>query len=401
MNNFLGYRRPDGSVGIRNWVLILPAQREVNLLAVKIGEMVRGTRTVAGTGEGGRPQKDRETIARTLIGLGRNPNTAAVLIVSEKAGSGYPELRQEVLEEKIAQSGKPVRVLSLSGEGGFYRALGEGIRIARGLVAEVSDARREPCNLSPLCLGVKCGISDPTSGIAGNPVVGAMFDRVVQAGGTAFFSETTEIIGAENLLVKRAASAEVARAILEAVKITEGKALATGEDIRSINPIPSNIAAGITTLEEKSLGAIAKGGSSPIRGVLAYGQRPPGPGLYFVDAWMSSLSLPLGYAASGAQLFLYQMGGGGLAESYPAMPAVSSGIVTPLMYLTGNRRTYEKARDSIDFDSSPVMEGRESVEEAGDRLLKRVLDIASGSRTKMETLRYQDPIEFFMEGPCL
>ena len=268
MSHFLGYRRPDGSAGIRNWVLVIPAQRELNLLAVKIAEIVNGTKSVAaGTGEAGRPRKDRETIARTLIGMGKNPNTAAVLIVGGKTGVGYPELRTEILAEKIAESGKAVKVITLSDEGGFYRALGEGIRVARDLVAAASDARREPCPLSQLHLGVKCGMSDATSGIAGNPVIGAMFDTVVRAGGTCFFSETTEIIGAEHLLVKRAANPDVARAILEAVRLAEDKAKATGEDIRTINPIPANIAAGITTLEEKSLGAIAKAGSEPVPGI--------------------------------------------------------------------------------------------------------------------------------------
>jgi altronate dehydratase large subunit len=401
MQTFLGYPRPDGSAGIRNWVLILPAQREVNLIAFDISKHVLGTKVILTTGEGGRPKQDRETIARTLVGLALNPNTAAILIIGGKPGAGYPELHEDVLAEKISPSGKPMRVITMSECGGYYSTIAEGIRLARELVVEASKVRPEPCPVSKLCIGVKCGMSDPTSGIAGNPVVGKVFDRLVKAGGTALFSETTELIGAEHLVAKRGRTPEVGKAILKAVEITEEKAKATGEDIRSINPIPANIAAGLTTLEEKSLGAIAKSGSSPIEGVLAYAERPRGHGLYFVDAWMSSLSLPLAYAASGAQLVIYQMGGGDLPGPYPAMPAVSSGIVSPLMYATGNPHTYEKAKDSIDFNSGTVLEGKETVEQAADRLWKHIIGLAEGSLTKMEVLNHIDPVEILLEGPAL
>jgi altronate dehydratase large subunit len=244
-------------------------------------------------------------------------------------------------------------------------------------------------------------MSDPTSGIVGNPVVGRMFDLLVADGGTAFFSETTEVIGAEHLVVKRAATPQVAEALLEAVRNTEEMAKSTGEDIRKINPIPSNIAAGLTTLEEKSLGAIAKSGTSPIMGVLRYGERPPGHGLYFVDAWMSSLSLPLCFAAAGAQIVLYQMGGGDLPDPCPPMPAATSGIISPLMYITGNRHTFAKAGDSMDFDSSRALGGGISVKELGEQFLEHIIDVASGTWTKMETLRHDDPVELYLEGPSL
>ena len=202
-----------------------------------------------------------------------------------------------------------------------------------------------------MTLGVKCGTSDATSGIAGNPCVGAAFDRVVEAGGTAFFSETTEIIGAEDLVAARARTPEVAKAILDAAQHWEDKAKSTGEDIREINPIPANIAAGISTLEEKSLGAIAKSGHAPIEGVLKYAERPNGHGLYFVDSWMSSLSLPLCFTACGAAIVIYQMGGGAMPQ-YPMMPAINPTVVSPFLYVTGNAQAYSRSPDNFDFDSS-------------------------------------------------
>ena len=146
-------------------------------------------------------------------------------------------------------------------------AIQKGIKIARELVFEASKVRREPCGLGKLSLGVKCGHSDPTSGMVGNPVAGYLFDRVVEAGGVAMFGETTEIIGAEHILSRRAVNREVEQEILARVKFIEERALSTGEDIRTVNPVPDNIAAGISTLEEKSLGAIYKAGHQPIQGV--------------------------------------------------------------------------------------------------------------------------------------
>ncbi len=398
---FLGYPRPDGSAGARNVVTIIPVPRNLDLLAAAIAKLVAGTKAVMTPADGGRTTKDRKTIARTLVGLGINPNVGAVLLVTLKPKFGYKEMSEDYFVEELKKTGKPFEIVVVSESGGYYKALGEGVRVARELVVKASRVHREPCPLEKLAIGVKCGMSDPTSGIIGNPVIGRMFDLLIGAGGTGMFSETTEVIGAEHLLSKRAATPEVAKALLDAVAHTEEVAKSTGEDIRKINPIPSNIAAGITTLEEKSLGAIAKAGSTPLMGVLRYGERPPGRGLYFIDAWMSSLSLPLCFAAGGAQIVLYQMGGGDMPDPYPPMPAATSGIVSPLMYLTGNKYTYAKARDSMDFDSSRGFGGGMTVNELGEELLDHIVDVASGTFTKMETLLHEDPIEMYLDGPVL
>jgi len=398
---FLGYPRPDGSAGIRNYVLVLPIQRQMNIVAKKISEAVPGTRTVIFPGELGRPRGDRQVIYRTLAGLGLNPNTAAVLVIGSRRNAGYDELKAERYIDTISASGKRVEVLMLAEADGFYNALGKGIKIARDMVREASRTFRSPFGLEHLSLGVKCGMSDSTSAICGNPTVGKVFDTLVRAGGRAVFSETTEVIGAEHLLVKRARNEKVAGKLMEAVKRTEEMAKATGEDIRKTNPIPENIAGGLTTLEEKSLGAIVKAGTAPIEDVIPYAERITRPGLYFMDAWMSSLSLPTGYAASGAQLFLYQMGGQGVpGRQFPA-PAVSSGVVIPIMYLTGNSNTYQRGSDTIDFNSGTVLEDLETLDEAADRLLDEILKIASGAKTSAETIRFEDPIELYLQGPSL
>jgi len=393
--NFLGYPRPDGSAGIRNYVLVIPW----GFLAAKICDLVDGTRTILTADHGsGRTSRDRETIARTLIGLGRNPNVAAVIIHTQGVGAGYPELKPTRLAEEIARSGKRVEILDAVKEGSTLRTLEKGVHLAREMVLEASRIRRQPSDLSNLAIGVKCGHSDTTSGIAGNPVIGNLFDRIVAAGGTAFFGETTEIIGAEHVLAKRGINAEVSRQILEAAARTEAIAKSTGEDIRTVNPVPSNIAGGISSLEEKSLGAIHKSGSSPIQGVLKYGERPGGKGLFFVDNWMSMGSIFPGYAASGAQLVIFQLGGGGMVGN--DLLHTSTAVVSPLMWTTANPKTLARAPTSIDFYSGTVIEGKDTIEKAGAKLLKLVLDIASGTMTKVETLRHTDPSQIYLMDPC-
>ncbi len=392
--SFLGYLRPDGSVGTRNYVLVIPQ----GLIAKSICDFVTGTRTIITVDHGsGRTANDRERIARVLIGLGRNPNVAAVIVHAASPGAGYPELTAERLADEIAASGKPVEVIDPARDGGIYGAITKGMQVARMMVYEASKLRRVEVGDEHLCLGVKCGYSDTTSGIAGNPAVGYVFDKIVRAGGTALFGETTEIIGAEQALAKRTVTPEVAKAILDAVAHREDLAKSTGLDIRTINPIPANIKGGISSLEEKSLGAIHKAGTAPIQGVLQYAERPKGKGLYFVDNWMGSFSIFAGYAAAGANLVLFQLGGGGLAgrDILEGTPS----IVTPFLWCTANPKTYAMARDNIDFYSGTVIEAKEDPEQAGERLYRTVIDIASGTFSRTETLTYTEPIDLCLEEP--
>jgi altronate dehydratase large subunit len=392
--NFLGYERPDGSVGIRNYTLIIPG----GFLATKVCESVDNTKTIVTADSGsGRTSRDRETIARTLIGLGRNPNVASVIVLSSSVASGYAELNPARLAKEIAVTGKRVELVDIAQEGTSFRAIEKAVLIAREMVFEASRLRRRPFGLDRLMIGVKCGASDTTSGIAGNPVVGDLFDRIVGGGGTALFGETTEIIGAEHILARRAATPAVARKIIEVAADIERIAKSTGEDIRTINPVPANIAGGISTLEEKSLGAIHKAGSSPIQGVLDYAERPSGKGLYFVDNWMSLGSIFAGYAAAGAQLVLFQLGGGGWEGS--DLLHNSTGVVSPLMWTTANPKTLVMAHSSIDFYSGTVIEDDEPIEDAGARLLDKVLDIASGTFTRVETMKYADPTQIYLRDP--
>ncbi len=392
--SFLGYLRPDGSAGTRNYVLIIPQ----GIIAKSICDFVAGTRMLQTVDHGsGRTANDRERIARVLIGLGKNPNVASVIVHAASPGVGYPELGAERLADEIASSGKQVEVIDPAKDGGVYGSITRGIQLARKMVREASQLRRVELGDEYLCLGVKCGYSDTTSGIAGNPAIGYLYDKVVKAGGTAFFGETTEIIGAEHALARRAVTPQVAEAILHAVEYREALARSTGLDIRTINPVPANIKGGISSLEEKSLGAVHKSGTAPIQGVLQYAERPKGKGLYFVDNWMGSLSIFAGYAAAGSNLVMFQLGGGGLNGRN--LMEGSPSVVAPFLWCTANPNTYAMALENIDFYSGTVIEGKEDPEQAGERLYQTVVDVASGTLSRSETLLYSDPVDLCLEEP--
>lgn len=398
---FWGYSRPDGSVGVRNHVLILPATRNVNYICHRIALAVPGVTTFYTTGEYGRTGSDRKRLARFLTGIARNPNVANVLLIGMPHGYGYPEFQTDALAAEIAKSGTRLEILNVDRCGGLEWTVVQGIRLARELVREATAMRREAAPLSKLTIGMKCGDSDATSGLAGNPALGRAVDRLIGAGGTALFSETLELIGAEQTLVQRAKTPEVAQRLLRLIADWEARATSIGEDIRTINPIPENIAAGITTLEEKSLGAVEKTGTRELSGVLDYCERPGEPGLWLMDAWMSSYSLLPSFAAAGAQIVLYQLGGNELPPEDAPLSAVDPGLVAPLLTISGNPRTAKAAGDYLDVSTGGVLLGTETLDAAGERILEEIVRAANGRATRGETMRYPEPFEVFFEGPFI
>ena len=386
---------------MRNHVLILPATRNVNYICHRIALAVPGVTTFYTTGEYGRTGGDRKRLARFLTGIARNPNVANVLLIGMPHGYGYPEFQTDALAAEIAKSGTRLEILNVDRCGGLEGTVVQGIRLARELVREATAMRREAAPLSKLTIGMKCGDSDATSGLAGNPALGRAVDRLIDAGGTALFSETLELIGAEQTLVQRAKTPEVAQRLLRLIADWEARAASIGEDIRTINPIPENIAAGITTLEEKSLGAVEKTGTRELSGVLDYCERPGGPGLWLMDAWMSSYSLLPSFAAAGAQIVLYQLGGNELPPEDAPLSAVDPGLVAPLLTISGNPRTAKAAGDYLDVSTGGVLLGTETLDTAGERILEEIVRAANGRATRGETMRYPEPFEVFFEGPFI
>jgi altronate dehydratase large subunit len=312
-----------------------------------------------------------ESVHRTLTSLGCNPNLAAVLLVSLGCEGSVDDIA-----EGIASSGKHVEKVVIQQVGGSLNAMNRGIRIAQQMARDVSDIRREEVDDYRLMIGVKCGAPDPASGVASNPALGADCDMLVERGGRCIFGETPEMMGAEHILARRAASPIVGDRILEIVTRFEQHALTMGVDMRGANPSRGNIAAGLTTIEEKSLGAIVKGGSTPIKGVCEYGERPEGPGLFVLDGPGQEPKALTALGAAGAQVVLFSTGIGA-PQGFPFVPVIK---------VTANPRTYEHLADHIDFYVDIQAEG--GLEQAAKDLYEQTLAVASGSKTKAEILGY-------------
>jgi altronate dehydratase large subunit len=270
------------------------------------------------------------------------------------------------------------------------------------LADEAARLKRQEADISELTLGLKCGGSDTTSGLVSNPVSGYVADKIIAAGGTTIFTETPEILGAEHVLAKRAVNPQVAGRILEFAAITETRINNMGVDLRGSEPTPANIQGGLTTIEEKSLGAIVKAGTAPLQGALQYGERPDSSGSYFMDGPARTAQLMVGLAAGGCQLMVFSMGGG-LPALLPMLPAAPARFpVMPVIKTSGNTDSWAKRKDKLDVYLGEVTEGTETIQQAGDRLLKEIITVASGKKqTLYEQGAYEEPLLIQIDGPSL
>jgi altronate dehydratase large subunit len=400
--DFLGFEHQDGSVGVRNYLAIMAAGPSTFNMALQIAEEVRGAMPILPDDATLRLKEDRERARRTMVGLGRNPNVGAVLLV----GFGEGHVNLTALAEEISQTKKPVEVVTVQSCNGYGPAMTRGVALARRLMSEVSRRQRKRLPLSGLTLGLKCGGSAGNSGILGNLVTGRVVDRVISSGGSVVFSETTEVIGADHLLAKRAMDADVARRFKEMVNRMETRIRDSGEDIRGSQPTPDNIQNGLTTLEEKSLGALAKTGSGPLHGVLEHAEQPKGKGLFFMDGPASTVSLLVGVAAAGAQITIYSLGGGA-SSAFRCLPGWgSSGMpLVPTLSVVSNasspRDPWEE--DFFDIHCQGVIDNKESIDQVAGRLMDEVLSVASGKMTRAEVSlpHYWAPLEMYQTGPIL
>jgi len=368
---FAGYRRAEDRYGVRNHVLVLGINGLVARTAERIQRSVAGSIVFASSYGRGQYGADKEAHFAQLVGLGRNPNVAATLVV----GADRPAA--EAVAEAIAAVGKPAGAIALDDvhEDALELSL-RGARVAAQLARDASRIRREPAPVSSLFVAVECGHSDATSGVASNPLAGKVVDRIVDAGGTAVFGETIEWLGAEHVLARRAATTGVAAALVAAVRRREDAVAGAGLDLTGNNPGVENIRGGLSSIEEKSLGAIAKGGSRPIAGVLGVAESPKRAGVYVMDAPGFSPESMTGFAAAGAQVMLFTTGAG---NSYCS-------AVAPTIKISARPDTVARLSTQIDFDASGVFEGRDDPDAAADRLYALLLEVCSGTRTWGELL---------------
>lgn len=365
-----GFARPDGSVGLRNIVLVVStvtcANTVVNHVAWKSGAVPLTHERGCVEGE---PSAARTRLA--LMRYAQNPNVSGVLVV----GLGCEQIQATALAEAIGKD-KPVHALSIQEAGGAAPAEREALAWVRAMQEQAEGMQRQPCSMHGLVVGVQCGGSDWTTAIAGNSVIGAMTDCVVAAGGTVLMSEVPGIPGTEHIVASRAVNAVVGQQIMTMVHELRDEFLRShGQPIEAINPTPGNKAGGITSLVEKSMGNIKKMGTSPVQGVLALGQRPPHAGLWIVDNRANGpdpVNLS-GFAMAGANVTVFSTGRGTPVGS-PVMPVIK---------LTGNPQAYAQLPDIMDFNAGVVIDGAD-IRQTGENLFALLVDVANGRETRAE-----------------
>ncbi len=372
-----GYRRPDGRFGVRNYVLVLSSVGCANHVVDLIAKDIPGAvplRNAKGCGQLGR---SAQMMSRCLVNLSQNPNVYGTVVV----GLGCETMRPHELAERMrGLSGKPVYDIAIQEEGGSSATVERGRALVKELVANAANATTSEMGLGDLVLGTNCGGSDATSGIAANPTIGFVSDTVVDAGGTVFLGETTELIGTEHILARRAASPKVRDDILRLVGTLENDLVASGVDVRGANPSPGNMRGGLSTLEEKALGGISKGGTSKIQQVIEYGARPSRKGLIIMDTPGYDIESVSGMVAGGAQVVIFSSGRG----------TPTGCALAPVIKVTGNDETFSSMGENIDFDASGVITQGGSVHDEGKRLLELLERVCSGEQTASERLGFDD-----------
>jgi len=377
--SFLGFKRASGVVGTRNFIGILST---VNCSATVCAAIAReANRRLRddypgldgfvpivhdlGCGMSGAGSESFETLKRTIAGYQHHPNFAATVMV----GLGC-EVNQVGAYQREDQAFS--RVLTIQDCGGTRPAIEAGLSACAALAAKVSTIDREPCDVRHLTLGMQCGASDGFSALTANPALGIASDLLVAAGGTSFLSETPEIFGAETLLLARADD-ETARKLIARLAWWRQYALAHGASLDN-NPSPGNKAGGISTILEKSLGAVAKAGQAPLSDVVEYAERPPRPGLVFMDTPGYDPVSATGQIAGGATILAFTTGRGSCFGSKPA----------PTIKLASNTDLYTAMTDDMDVDCGKVLDGRASLEELGQEIYDTLLEVASGRQSKSE-----------------
>ncbi|RKN84790.1 UxaA family hydrolase [Paenibacillus ginsengarvi] len=373
---FSGYRRPNGDVGIRNHLLVIPTVICANQVCSRIMQLV--PETVAIPHQHGCSQigADKQRTFDVLAGTGKNPNVGGVIIIS----LGCEVIDPQALADSIKVTGKLVEVFDIQTVGGSVKAIQYGTELARRMRAELDMMEKTDIPFSELKIGVKCGGSDATSGLASNPALGEAADSLIREGGTVVIGETTEIIGAEHVLAGRCRTPDVSGKLYHIVDRFEKEVERMGADMRGGNPSPGNIAGGLSTIEEKSLGCISKCGTAPIEGVIEYAESIPSRGLYFMDSPGNDIECVSGMAAGGAHLVCFTTGRG----------TPTGSAVIPVIKITGNKQMYERMTDNMDVDVSDMLSGTLTLDDAGERIWDEIRDVSGGKQTKAEVLGHTE-----------
>jgi altronate dehydratase large subunit len=375
---FDGYRRPDGRVGTRNHVLVVPTVICASVVAERVAAAAPPVTValphLAGCGQLG---PDMRVTHETLAAYCAHPNVGAVVVIA----LGCEQVVAQMLAETARRHGKPSDIVAIQAEGGTVRATAKGRAIAGAFAADLAREQRVRCDITELILSLKCGGSDYTSGLASNPALGRVTDRLVDLGGSAVLGEIAEIMGAEHLLAARATTDGTAAQLIQIIGRVEGEARALGLDIRGTQPSPGNIRGGLTTIEEKSLGATHKGGErARLEDVIGYSAPIRQKGLTVMDTPGLDVEAVTGMVGGGAQVVVFTTGLG----------TPTGNPIAPVVKITGNARTARQMADNIDLDVSGIMDDSETLDAAADRLFDEVIAVASGQETAAERLGHRE-----------
>ena len=388
---FQGYRRPDGKFGARNLVAVIPTTICANDVAQAICRQIQGTIGYFHHQGCCQLPSDLKRVTEVLIDLGLSANVGAALIVS----LGCEGTDHQRVYETIKASGKPCEIIHIQELGGTSAGIQAGMDAAQRLVMQISGQQRETCDISNLTMAIKCGGSDTTSGMASNCVIGYVADKLVDLGATVVFGETTEFLGGEHILANRAVGGPdgpVAKKIYEIVERMENRAKAIAEDMRGGQPTPGNIAGGLSSIEEKSLGAIVKSGHRPIQGVLEYTDRiTDQKGLWIKDTPGREPEILTGMAATGAQVLMFSTGRGA-PQGFCSMPVIK---------ICGNPITYARMSHDMDLNAGRIITGEKTIEQVGEEAFEMLLKVLSGQMTKNEALSYFGSIDIYCIGPVI
>lgn len=374
---FWGYKRKEGRTGIRNHVLILPACACGSESARIVASQVRGAVNIVFNTGCSDVAANTAMSQKVLTGFACNPNVYGVVII----GLGCETVPHKELREKIrGMTSKPVVSFGIQEEGGTLKTIEKAVRAARDMAAEAAMQQKELCDISELLLGIECGGSDATSGIAGNPATGELSDLLVDLGASTIMSESIEWIGGEHILAKRAATPEIHNQIIRVCQEYEEHLSKEGQDCRAGQPTPGNKTGGLSTIDEKSLGCIRKGGTRPVVEVLEQAERPAKQGAIVMDTAGYDISSVTALVAGGCNAVIFTTGRG----------TPTGNAIVPVLKVTANGETYEKMEDNMDVDLSGIIKGTKTIKESGQDLLKIIEEICNGRMTKAEAYGFSD-----------
>ncbi len=373
--SFLGYKRENGRVGTRNHVIILPVDDISNACAEAVSNNIKGT--IALPHSYGRLQfgADLELHFRTMIGTAKNPNVAAAIIIGIE-----PKWTKRIVDE-VAKTGKPVEGFSIEGAGDIETIM-KASKKAQEFSIWASEKQREECPVSDLWISVKCGESDTTSGLASNPTVGNLMDKLEPLGVHLCFGETSELTGAESVCAKRGKTKEAQDKFMKTWSDYNDFILKEAtDDLSESQPTAGNIAGGLTTIEEKAFGNFQKIGSRQFVDVLTPAEEPTkGPGLYFMDTSSAAAECVTLQAAGGFNIHLFPTGQGNIIGN----------PIEPVIKLTANPLTAVKMKEHIDVDVSKILSREMNLDQAGDELIKATMRVANGRFTCAEALGHRE-----------